>query len=72
MARGNPHPVITPEFEATKIKRSDDTTEPLAAKQTQVRLPVSVDSAIAQLGQQKAAWLRRVITQAAQQELMSE
>lgn len=72
MPRGNPRPVLTPEFEAAKIKRSDDTTESLAKRQTQVRLPVSVDVAIAQLGQRKAAWLRRVITEAAQQELMSE
>jgi hypothetical protein len=72
MPRGNPHPIITPEFEAAKIKRSDDTTEPLATRQTQVRLPISVDATIAKLGKNKAAWLRRVITEAAQQKLMSE
>jgi hypothetical protein len=70
MPKGNPNPVITPEFLASQIKRSDSTTEPLASKQAQVRLPLSVDAAISALGKQKTAWLRRVITEAAERELM--
>ncbi len=35
-------------------------TEPLAARQTQVRLPVSADRAVAALPD-RSAWLRRVI-----------
>jgi hypothetical protein len=71
MPKGNPHPIQTPEFLAAMIKRSDNTTEPLAIKQAQVRLPISVDAAVSKLGKRKTAWLRRVITEAAQRELMT-
>jgi hypothetical protein len=50
--------------------RSDETVEPLAAKPTQVRLPVRVEQAIRRLNNHKSPWLRRVITEAAQRELM--
>ncbi|KGF71713.1 hypothetical protein DO97_16220 [Neosynechococcus sphagnicola sy1] len=70
MPKGNPKPIITPEFEANKIKRSDDTTDPLAQQQLQVRVGQDVDNAIRKLGNQKTEWLRRVITEAAKRELM--
>jgi hypothetical protein len=71
MPRGNPDPVITPEFIAQQRKRADNTTEPLADKQVQVRLPITVDTAISKLGREKTPWLRRVITEAAERELLS-
>jgi hypothetical protein len=71
MPKGNPDPVITPEFIAQQRKRADSTTEPLADKQVQVRLPVTVDAAISKLGREKTPWLRRVITEAAQRELLT-
>ncbi|MBD1871822.1 hypothetical protein H6F95_31865 [Cyanobacteria bacterium FACHB-471] len=48
--------------------RADETVEPLASKATQVRLPISVSKAVEELGKQKTAWLRRVISEAAQRE----
>jgi hypothetical protein len=72
MPKGNPNPVQTTEFLAAQIKRSDGTTESLAAKQVQVRLPITIDAAIAKLGEKKTAWLRRVITEAAERELMGD
>ena len=64
MAKGNPNPIQTEEFKASQLQRADDTTEPLANRQLQVRVGVSVDAAIRALPN-KAAWLRRVITEAA-------
>jgi hypothetical protein len=62
---------LTPEFQAHIIKRSDDTTDPLAKEAARVRLPVHIDSAIRALPN-RSAWLRRVITEAAQRELMNK
>ena len=66
----NKNPVITEEFKAHIIQRHDDTTEPLADRKIQVRLTRSVDKAIRSLPSM-TAWLRRVITEAAQRELMA-
>jgi hypothetical protein len=47
--------------------------EPLAEKALSVRLPVSVDAIIRKLPSEKrAAWLRRVLSEAALRELMVE
>jgi hypothetical protein len=54
------------------FSRSDQTTEPLSASLTAVRLPVSIGEAISALGQNKTPWLRRVITEAAQRELLNQ
>jgi hypothetical protein len=71
MPKGNPSPVQTPEFKVYRYKRADDTGEPLAVRQVQVKLPVSVD-AVVQALPNRSAWLRRVITEAAQRELMKD
>jgi glycine/D-amino acid oxidase-like deaminating enzyme len=54
-----------------KFKRSDETTEPLAEKILAVRVSAEVDEVVRSLPQ-KAAWLRRVINEAAQRELMKD
>jgi hypothetical protein len=69
MPKGNPNPLIPPEFKEKQFKRSDGTTEPLADKTLAVRVPIAVDSVVRSLPN-KAAWLRRVIVDAAQRELM--
>lgn len=47
--------------------------EPLADKALSVRLPVSIDAVIRKLpSEQRAAWLRRVLCEAAQRELMAD
>ena len=51
------------------IPRQDDTTAPLAEHQVQVRLFKDVDAVVRSLPN-RSAWLRRVITEAAQRELM--
>jgi hypothetical protein len=51
------------------VPRSDDTTAPLADAQLQVRVFRDIDAAVRSLPN-KSAWLRRVITEAAQRELM--
>lgn len=71
MPKGNPNPVIPPEFKEKQFKRSDGTTEPLAEKILAVRVSVEVDEVVRSLPQ-KAAWLRRIITEAAQRELMKD
>ncbi len=70
MAKGNPNPVITPEFEQHQFKRSDGSTEPLADKLLCVRLTQSVDKAVRSLPNM-SAWVRRVIAEAAQRELIA-
>jgi hypothetical protein len=71
MPQGNPSLVITPEFKAHQFKRGDDSTEPMAKKNIQLRLTASVDEAVRSLPN-RSVWLRRVITEAAQRELMKE
>jgi hypothetical protein len=71
MAKGNPNPVITPEFEQNQFKRGDNSTEPLAEKLLCVRLTQSVDGAVRSLPNM-SSWVRRVITEAAQRELIKD
>ena len=49
--------------------RADNTTEKLASSATGVKLPIHIDEIIRALPN-RTAWLRRVITEAAQRELM--
>jgi hypothetical protein len=55
----------------TNFIRADETTEPLADQQVQVRLPQDIDSLVRSVPN-RSAWLRRVITEAAQRELMNQ
>jgi hypothetical protein len=71
MAKGNPNPVQTDKFKESWFTRSDGSTEPLAEKLTCLRLTQSVDEAVRSLPD-RSAWLRRVITEAAQRELVSD
>jgi hypothetical protein len=71
MPKGNPNPVITPEFKARQFKRGDDSIEPMAKKNIQLRLTESIDNAVRSLPN-RSAWLRRVITEAAQRELIKD
>uniref|UniRef100_B8HUD1 Uncharacterized protein n=1 Tax=Cyanothece sp. (strain PCC 7425 / ATCC 29141) TaxID=395961 RepID=B8HUD1_CYAP4 len=52
--------------------RSDSTEGALADKPTQVRLPIPIAAAIDQLGRQKTPWLRRVLIEAVQRELLNQ
>lgn len=51
--------------------RGDDTSDSLADNPIQVRLSKSVDAAVRSLPN-RSEWLRRVITEAAKKELISE
>jgi hypothetical protein len=53
----------------TPLPRCDDSTEPLAVTQIQVRLFQDIDALVRSLPN-RSAWLRRVITEAARRELM--
>jgi hypothetical protein len=66
-----PEKKLSPEFLAHIPKAQGDVTGPLAPRMTAVRLPVDIDRVVYSLPQ-KAAWLRRVITEAAQRELMKD
>jgi hypothetical protein len=70
MAKGNPSPVITPEFAEARFKPQGEPEESLADVSIQVRLTKSVDGYVRSLPN-RSAWLRRVITEAAQRELMT-
>jgi hypothetical protein len=54
-----------------KLPRADECIEELATSVTSVKLPVGIDSAVRSLPN-RTAWLRRVITEAAQRELMEK
>ncbi|WP_404790555.1 hypothetical protein [Altericista sp. CCNU0014] len=71
MPKGNPNPIITPEFKANQFKRGDEGTEPLSEKLLCVRLTHSIDEVLRSLPN-RSAWVRRVITEAAQRELMKD
>jgi hypothetical protein len=62
----------TPKFEnLIPTPRHDDTTDPLAAVGLIARVPIPIDEAVRALPN-RSAWLRRVITEAAQRELMKD
>jgi hypothetical protein len=63
---GNPNPTV----KLPPLPRADNTSEELAGM-TGVRLPVHIDKTIRALPN-RTAWLRRVITEAAQRELMGD
>ncbi|AFY62373.1 hypothetical protein [Synechococcus sp. PCC 6312] len=69
----NPTPVLTPEFVA-QIRKPIGAMpdEPLEQRPLALKVGKSVFAAIHQLPQaERITWLRRVITEAAQRELMS-
>jgi hypothetical protein len=53
-----------------KLPRADDVTDELAVSVTSVKLPIHIDKTIRALPN-RTAWLRRVITEAAERELMN-
>jgi hypothetical protein len=53
------------------IQRMDDTQEPLAALALSARVAVHIDAIVRQ-HPNRSAWLRRVITEAAQRELINQ
>jgi hypothetical protein len=71
MPKGNPNPVITAKFEQSRFKRLDSCDEPLADKLLSVRLTRSVDEAVRSLPNM-SVWVRKVITEAAQRELIKD
>lgn len=71
MPKGNPNPVISPKFKSKQFRRSDQSTDPLAEKTLAVRVSVRIDKAVRNLPD-KSAWLRRVISDAAERELLSD
>ncbi|NJM77059.1 MAG: hypothetical protein HC852_16330 [Acaryochloridaceae cyanobacterium RU_4_10] len=54
-----------------RLPRADDVTDELAASVTGIRLPIHID-ALVRSQPNRTAWLRRVITEAAQRELMKD
>jgi hypothetical protein len=65
---GNPKPKIE---NLKPTARSDDTTEPLAHAGLIARVPIRIDAVVRSLPN-RSAWLRRIITEAAQRELMKD
>lgn len=65
----NPSPVQTEDFKRHWYKPQGEITHELSKKAIAVKLPIDVDRAVRALPQ-SAAWLRRVITEAAERELM--
>jgi hypothetical protein len=74
MPRGNPSPVQTKEFKAHKfIPLSDLPDEPLSSKPLAIKVGESIHNMVVSLPQRdRINWLRRVITEAAQRELMKD
>jgi hypothetical protein len=69
--RGNPTPVQTPEFLAKKFPPAPDVPAGVAlGTPVCVALPLPVDTAVRSLPN-RSEWLRRVITEAAQRDLLS-
>jgi hypothetical protein len=74
MPKGNPSPVQTKEFKSHKFRPvSDLPDEPLSSKPLAVKVGESIHNIVVSLPQRdRINWLRRVITEAAQRELMKE
>jgi hypothetical protein len=71
MPKGNPNPVITPEFKAQQFKPQGEVNGQLSSKAIGIKLPVEIDEVVRSLPN-KAEWLRRIIAEAAQRELMGD
>lgn len=54
-----------------EILKTDDVTDKLAIAVTSVKLPETIDAVVRSLPN-RTAWLRRVITEAAERELMHD
>ncbi len=67
----NPNPLQTEDFKCHWYKPQGEITTELSKKAIAVKLPVDVDKAVRSYPNM-AAWLRRVITEAAQRELMKD
>lgn len=67
----NPNPTQNDALKAKQYKAQGVVVEKLAKRPIAVKLPESIDSAV-RATPQCAAWLRRVITEAAQRELLSK
>jgi hypothetical protein len=74
MPKGNPNPVLTSEFLAQRIQPIGDMpNEPLGEKPLAVRVGKSIYESVSTLNQRdRINWLRRIITEAAQRELMKD
>lgn len=70
---GNNNPVMTPEFLAHQKPRPADLPDGvmLADKALAVKVPMVVDAAIRALPN-RSVWMRRVLTDAAQRELINQ
>ena len=67
----NPNPVQTEEFKTYNFKPIGD--EPLSSRVQGIRLPKKIDKILVSMSSsERAAWLRRVITEAAERELMGD
>lgn len=69
---GNPQPVQTPEFLAQQFRPAADVPADveLAKAAISVKLPVDVDAVVRPMAN-RSEWLRRVIVEAAQRELLA-
>lgn len=69
----NPNPIQTKQFLEKQFKPQGEilSDKPLSKKAIAVKLPEDIDAAVRAIPD-SAAWLRRVITEAARRELMSE
>jgi hypothetical protein len=65
----NPDPVQTEKFKSTWFKSDDDVNGELSKIALSAKVPIDIDAVVRSLPN-KSAWLRRVITEAAQRELM--
>ncbi len=69
----NPSPVQSKEFVASQFRAQGEilSDQPLSKKATAVKLPLDIEAAIKTLPEEeRAAWLRGVITKAARKELL--
>jgi hypothetical protein len=71
MPKGNPTPVVTPKFKAQQFQPQGEVNGSLSNKAIGIKLPVETDEVVRSLPL-KVVWLRRVITEAAQRELMKD
>jgi hypothetical protein len=71
MSKGNPNPVAPPKFVEARFKPQGEVNAPLAEVSIQVRLTQPIDAAVRSLPN-RSAWLRRIITEAAQRELLDQ
>jgi hypothetical protein len=69
MPKGNPNPVITPEFKAQQFKPQGEVSGPLSNKAIGIKLPVEIDEVVRSLFVNSTRFHRSIMTKGSEESM---